>query len=376
MQTQTIPFPLAAVSYSANGRASVDLSVIPATMAGRAVSVAQITFDVTATPTLSSGTATAAELQLAVRNMSIRDSIRAHFDGSFGSLRLSEAYERGQLWSPEPDAAATTEAVNFQRVFTFGLIGFAKESDFFLAAAALGQGSSIEFSFGALTDVDAGCTALSMTIQPVAWLVLTDDVKISPVLERIERLITKDVPLTGEALYANVALADSIALGAITAGDFANFTISSAGVQTKQVSSSALKRAFFEQNRVGSISQFDGEPRAATDDNQKQVVATALAAAPANLQPLIWSVPGQKISKLQYVGQNELAIGWSGSQGTAYGLISRILKRTKDHEEAYVATMQQKLGARLREFKIDTVSKAPYPGSGPRSRYLPIKCKF
>lgn len=376
MQTQMIPFPLQSVSYSASGRASVDLSVIPAAMAGRAVAVAQLTFDVQATPTLGAGTATAAELQALVRNVSIRDSVRSHFDGSFTSLRLSEAYERGQLWSPEPDAAATTEAVNFQRVFTFGLAGFCKESDFFLSAAALGQGSSIELSFGALTDIDAQCTALSATVQPVAWLVLRDDVIISPLLERVERVINKDVPITGEALYANLALADSSTFGAITAGDFANITIQSAGVQTKQVSVHALKRAYFEHNKVGSISQFDGEPRAATDDNQKTVAGTALAAVPANLQPVIWSCPGQKITKLAYAAQNELVIGWSGTQAAGYGLISRIIKRTKDIEEAYVATMQQKLGARLREFRIDTASKSPYPAAGPRARYMPVKAKF
>lgn len=375
MRAQMIPFPLSALTFSANGRSTVDLSVIPATMGGRHVSLAQISFDVNATPTLSSGTATAEELNAAVRNISIKDSVRTHFDGSFRSMRLFEAYERGFLWAPEPDGAATTEAVNFQRVFSFAPPMFAKPSDFFLSAAALGQGSAIEVSFGALTDVDSNCTALSMTIQPVAWLVLSDDAKVAPQLERIERTVNKDVPLSGEALYAYLALCDSNAFAAITPGDFTNFTISSSGVQTKQVHSSALGRAYHDAMRAGSFSQVAGELRAATDDNAKVAAGTAIAAASGIIQPVIWSSVGQQISKLCYAAQNELTIGWSGSQASGYGLITRIAKRTKDAEEQYIAVMSQKLGVRLRDPKIDTESKNPY-ASGPRARYLPIKFKY
>lgn len=371
-----IPFPLPSVVFAAGGRAPIDISGIPATLGGRHVTVPKITFDVQATPTLSGGSATAEELQGAVRNITIKDSVRTHFDGSFKSMRLFEALERGKLWAPEPDAAATTEAVNFQRTFNFAMPLFKKPSDFHLSAAALGQGSQIEISWGALVDVDALCTALMMTVQPIAWLQLTDDAKIAPILARIEKLITKDVPLTGEALYAFFGLCKSNAFAAIAAGDFANLQITAAGIgTTKQVHASAFTRAFHEEMRVAGDTQVMGEPRAVTDDNAKVIAGTALAAAVANIQPVIFSGHDQKLSKLQYAGQNELTIGWSGTASNGYGLISRIEKRTKDMEEQYIAVMSQKLGVALRAPKLDTESGREY-ATGPRARYLPLKFKY
>lgn len=376
MQTQPIPFPLPSKSFAANGRDSIDLSVIPPSIGGRAVKVVALTFDINATPTLSSGTATPEELQKAVRNIAISDSVRTLFDGSFASMRLFEMLERGQLFAPEPDAAATTEAVNFQRVFSFPPPLIIKPSDLFHPGAAFGQGAKIDLSYGALTDVDANCTALTMTIQAIAWLTLADDVVLPPMLERKEFTVNKDVPITGEAIYLFLALCDSNAFGAITAGDFANFTLQASGVQTKQVHASAFTRAYHEFMKSGAVTHVQGEPRAATDDNPKIPNGTALQAATANVQPLIFMPPGGKISKVAYAAQNELVVGWSGSQASGYGLATRIVKRTKDMEEAYLAAMSQKLGVTLRNPKIDTESKREYPTNGTRARYMPIKFKY
>ncbi len=375
MQAQPIPFPLPAVNFAAGGRSTVDLSPIPAQMGGRAVLVAAITFDVQATPTLSSGSATPEELQGAVRNISIKDSVRTHFDGSFASLRLFEALERGQLFAPEPDAALTGEAVNFQRTFSFPPPLMVKPSDFFLSAAVLGQGSAIDFSFGALTDVDANCTALTMVISPVAWLVLADDAKLPPMLERKEQTITKDVAVGAEAAYLFVGLCKSNAFAAFSAGDLANLSITASGIQTKQLHAAAFGRAYLEQMQVGAISQVQGEPRAATDDNGKIPNGTALQAASAKLQPLIWTPKAGKITKTAFLGRNELTIGWTGTATNAYGLMTRILKRTKEVEEQYLQVMSQKLGVTLKDPKIDTESKQDYVRGG-FARYLPLKFKY
>jgi hypothetical protein len=368
-----IPFPLPAVTFSANGRASVDLSQIPPTIDGRFVDVEGISFAVNATPTLTSGSATSDELQKMVRNINIRDAVRTHFDGSFASMRLFEMLEQGQLMSPEPDAAATTEAVNFQRFWRPGPPLFHKPEDFFLPAGALGQGAAIDISFGALTDVDAQCTALTASITPVAWLSLSDDVGLPSIYERRELALTKDVPVQGEAIYAFLGLCKTNAFPVIAAGDYSNVTLAAKGIQTRQVHVAVLERAYHDQMRAGLFTQVHGEILAATDDNPKVAAATAIAPATSVMSPLIWAGPNSKTSKLPFSAQNQLTVGWSGTQTAAYALAGRILKRTEELEAQYLQTIQQKIGQRLRPGSIDTASKKAY--TGPRGRYLPVKFK-
>lgn len=368
-----IPFPLKSVNFSAGGAEQVQLSDIPARMDGRAVNVEAISFDVKVTPTLNSGAMTAEEAQKIVSQLTIQDSVRKHFDGSFRTLRLFEALENGVLHAPEPDDAATAEEVNFIRTWRPG-IGLAQPGDFKLPAAVCGQGATIDFKFGALTDVDAQATAISATIQPVAWLSLSDDFVLPSMVERKESAINKDGSIVSEAVYAFLGLADSGALGVIAAGDFANVSLGCAGIQTKKLHITALERAYHEQMRVLGFSQVHGEIRAATDDNPKRQNGTALVAATSVLSPLIWTPRGAKLSKLPFAAQNELNVSWDGTQAAGYYLATRILKRTSDMEQQYLATAQQKLGVRLVAPKVPTVSKAPY--MGPRARYLPVKFKI
>jgi hypothetical protein len=372
--SQLIPFALKTVTYVAGGSDQVNLSEIPARMDGRVVNIEEITFDCDITPTISGGTTPGATaLQALVSQLTIQDSVRTHFDGSFATLRLFEALENGKLRAPEPDAVGTGEQVNIVRCWRPGLITAAPR-DFNLPAAACGQGATIDFKFSATTAVHANVSAVTMTIRPIAWLSLGDDVVLPSMLERKQSAISKDGTIVGEAFYAFLALADTSALGVIAAGDFADITINAAGVNTKRLHVTALERSYHAQMNVGGFSEVHGEIRAATDDNPKVSNGTAIAAAASVLSPVIWTPPGSKLSKLQYGAQNELTIGWSGTQAAAFYLASRIMKRTSDAEAQYLATMQQKLGVRLVAPKVPTISKAPY--SGPRARYLPVKFKI
>jgi len=372
MTAQTIKFPLSAVTWSANGRAQVDFNGVPTQLGGRICHATSIGFDVQATPTLSSGTATPEELQAAVRSVQVRDGVLERFSGSFKSMRLYEALENGLLFAPEPDAASTTEAVNYLRVLNMGPRSFANPGDFYLPAACL-KGGSIDFSFGALTDVDANCTGLTCTIQPYVNLVLMDDVRLPTVVERKEASVSNGVSLTQEALYAFLGLADASTFTALAAGDFANVEISANGFSQRQLHVTALERAYHDEMMAGGFSQVHGEPRAATDDNPKVSNGTAIAAADARLSPVIWSPTGSKITRLAWHAAPGLEVKWSGTNATAYALATRFLPRSPQLAAQYTALVEQHLGVKVRSGDVKTLTKRAY--SGPRAPYMPLTIK-
>jgi hypothetical protein len=371
---QLIPVKLGTASFAAGGRATVDFTALQAQLAGRICHLRGVTFDVQATPTLSSGTATPAELQKAVNSVIISDGVKKRFEGSFSSLRVFEALESGRLRAPENDAAATTEAVNFLRLFDCALPKFKDPTDFVLPAACWSRGGSIQFGFGALTDVDANCTALTMTITVTAWVQLHDEVIMGALVERKEQVITNGTAVGQQALYAFLALADAATFAAPSAGDWANVQISANGFDTRAIHVAELERAYHAAMDVGSFSQVHGEPRAATDDNPREAAATALAAAAAVASPIIWSPPGAKISKMVYSADPNLTLNWSGTQANGYGLMSRILPRSDNDYGAYAALVAAGLGIPMTAIpEARTDSKKPY--RGPRRAYLPVKVK-
>lgn len=325
---QKIEIPLSTVTFSAGGQAAIDFGTLQTQLAGRIVHVDSIKFVVTATPTLSSGTATPDELQKAVRSLVVKDGTgRLLFNGSFASLRLQEALENGFLNAPENDAAATTEAVYFVRELKMGPKSFKDQTDFVIPAAVF-RGGSISFGFGALTDVDANVTALTMTITPYVVCQLHDELILGAIVERYEQLLTNGQVIGAEALYTHVGLCNSAAFDAITAGDFANVETIANGFSRQSMHVADLERMFHTDMQVPSgISLVHGEPRAATDDNPKVANNTALLSSPAFMSPVIWSPRDAKLSKLVYAAQPNLVFKWSGSQNTAYVLSTRIVPR-------------------------------------------------
>jgi hypothetical protein len=373
MSYQKIEVPLGTATFAAGAQVSLDLGQIQAQQAGRINHVSGFKFVVRATPTLSSGAATAEELQKAVRQLIVRDGTgRFLFNGSFASRRLQEAVEFGGLRSPEPDQAATTEAVNFQRVLPLAPGPF-RDGDDFVQPAAVFRGGSMQFAFGALTDVDANCTALALTIYVYAICQLHDELIFGAQVERVEQLITNGQTLGAEALYAYLALCDSAALGAIAAGDFANVEVLANGFQRQAIHAADLERMYHDDMGSGGFTLVKGEPLAATDDNPKVPAGTAIAAAPAQVSPIIWSPPGAKISKLVYHAMPNLVVKWSGSQGTAYALMTRLLPRSTADFGKAEALVKTALAVNVRQVEARTASKAPY--TGPRRAYMPLKLK-
>lgn len=371
---QKIEIPLQSVSFSAGGTATIDFGAVMTQMAGRIAHIPEIKFVVSATPTQSSGTATAENLQKAVRSLVIRDGTgRMLFSGSFASLRLYEALERGYLAAPENDAAATTEAVNFERVFSLAPRSFEDDLDFVQPAALFKYGGSITFGFGALTDVTATTTALSMTIQAYAVCTLHDEVLLGSLVERFETSWTNGMAFNTEALYTEFALAKSNAFATISAGDFANVQVLANGLTRQAIHVADLERMFHhDKGVVSGVTLVHGEPRAATDDNPKVVNGTALAAAPAQLSPVLWSPQSARISKLVYGASPTLVVQASGSS-SGYALTTRLLPRTAADVGKAEACVRAGLAVGFKSLNARTLSKKPY--DGPRRAYMPLKAK-
>lgn len=369
---QTLQIPLNSVSFSANGTSTVDFGPLQAQIAGRIAHVSAIKLAVTYTPTLSSGTVTCENAQKWVRSLVIKDGTgRILFNGSFASQRLQDALERGWLSVPEHDAAATTEQVNFMRVFRLGLDNF-EDSDDFVQPAAVFRGGSITFGFGALTDGSANCTALTMTVQPLVEVQLHDELILGTLVERYESSLTSGQVLGTEALYTHLGLGKS-GFSAISAGDFANVTTIANGFIRQSLDIRHLEAAYHADMMVPSgFTVVHGEPRAATDDNPKVANGTAIASSSALLSPVIWCPQGAKLSKLIFHAMPNLVVQWSGS-ATAYALATRILPRSSADFGKAMALVQAALGINANKVDARTISKEPY--TGPRRAYYPLKAK-
>lgn len=373
MTAQMIPVPLRSLTFSAGGRDSIDLSVLPPTIQGRIAHVSKITFNVQVAPTFSAGTITPASVQNLVANLAVFDGVRQLFNGSFASLRAFEALEQGGLFAPEPDSLTTGNTFFFERVFNAGPRLFSAEEDFLMPAANF-RGGRIDVSYAAaLTALGSGLTitACTATIQPVAWMVLQDEIRLPPFVERFEGVLNNNQPLTGEALYAFLGAARTSAFGAFTAGDVANATIYAAGFTTAPVVANALTRAYQDSMRTGPITPVVGDPGSANDTGAKLPNGTAIQTAASYVQPLIWSPTNTRITKLNYWAQPSLSVQWSGNASSLYALATRLLPRDAQRGQQYSALAEAALGVKVKAGKIRTDSKAPY--NGPRAPYMPLK---
>lgn len=370
---QKIEFPLPVATFAAGSASAVDLSSIPAQLAGRIAHVSGFKMLVTVTPTLAAGTVTPEEAQRFVRSLSVKDGTgRVYFNGTLASLRLQDALERGWLNNPEGDALATTEVGEFCREFNFAPAGMADPTDF-VQPGALFRGGSINFGWGAITDVDAQVTALTGSIRCYAILELHDEVILGSLVERYESAINNGQAIGGEGLYTELALCNSSSLDAIAAGDFAEVKVQADGFARDGIHVADLEKMFHGDKNVPSgLTVIHGEPRTATDDDPKMASGTALVAAPANISPIIWSQDGQLMSKLVYAAKPNLTIKWSGTQAAGYMLATRILPRTAADVGKAEALIKAALALPLREMDVRTV-KGSY--AGPRRAYLALKAK-
>jgi hypothetical protein len=378
---QLVPVPLPTVAFSPNGRAQVLTDAIPADIDGRPAHLARIDFELVGTPTLSSGTLTAAEISRIISKVTIKDGVRTLFDESLETLRIFNALESGSLLYPENDDIVTATEFAVRHSWSPGPKGFVGGIVDFVCVPGALDGNPIELQFPALTAIDANLTALSCTIQPVAWMAVLDDVRISPKFERRTQSLRSDDTITGEEdLYAFVGLARPL-FAAMATGDIGNIQILNSKAETQSVNISLLEKAYHEDMKATGLSLVHGEQRNAQDDNPKVVngAGTGLAAAAAVVSPVIWSPLGQRISKLVHEAKGKgLRLKWTGSLAPALALISRFDARTRDEAGKYLEIAAKALKVPVSRIgagggDVATLSKRPY--AGPRSDFMPLRLK-
>ncbi len=365
---QTYPVPLKPATFSAGQREPIPLDV-PPTMLGGWNHIESIDFVCSVTPTLSSGALTPLEAQNIVTGLVVNDGIQNRCNVSFALLRFIEMLELGKLQAPDPDSAATTEPIYFSRRWRVGPALFAgSPTDHLLPAAAI-KGGRIELQYGALADLDVAATAVTVTIQPIANCVpLYGELRIPPLSkwDFIDAAV-RNIDVQGKALHHTLAMFNSGTYDAITAGDFANITLTgSAGVVGAATHIADLERKFYLDKMAGHITPVQGEPRAATDDNAKVVnpgTPTALVAATANVSPILWYNPGCRISKVRAYAESQFNIKWDGSQTTARILSGRLEAQGEAARAVMLARALAVLGLPGHKgLGIKTLSKKPYKG--------------
>lgn len=376
---QTEIIELARVSWAAGGRQTIPLKgLIQPAKRGLFPHVVGFIAEVAdATPTLSSGSITPEGIQNIVRNIKVRDMFGATADLGFRHLRLLEALERGgRAASPDTDDVATTNAVSFARrldSLPSVMAGAPRDG---AAPLPFYDGGTIDVEFGSLAQLHANATAFAATLIISAVVVYRPDVILPVRVERGQQGFTnRRLQLDGNALYLFLGLLDSDDAGAIGAGDFGTIVLSDAGGSRKALDAESYTVAYEQDMGVGQISMVAGEPRnATTHDNAKRLDGTAVEAAIAAVQPVVWCPDGTRLTQVCVEARPMLEVNIrEGSQTTGHAIFTRVLPVSQEMRTAQKAAAIAGYGVNLGGDKFATLDKADYRGS--RAPFLPIKLK-
>jgi len=375
---QTEPFLVRTVTFAAGTQAEPIQFKMPTARSGRFAHCVALDFNFSGTPTLSSGNVTAVELQNIVRSLIVKDwQQKVRFNGGFRHLRLYEAYETdGKPCSADPDDIATTQAFSVNRRLEFGPGNFeGGASDFAIPVPHLNEGG-IEITFGTLAQITANLTALTGTLTITASIIYRDDILLPPMVVRNRvNFSSGRCELGDEGFYPHLALLNDDDCGAIAAGDFGSIAVLDARGEASPYETEVLLGRYEGDVKPGQLSLIRGDVRnATTDDNQKSLNGTAVAASSPVIQPVAWVPYNAKISKLLVEGRNTVTLLLTGNgQTTGTAMFTRLEPLTAETKAAHRARAQDGYGVRLAGDKFKTLSKETY--MGPRGRYMPVVAK-
>jgi hypothetical protein len=372
---QTFNYVLPSQAFSAGGRTVQTLRDIPKTMFGRFMHLWSFLFSVVITPTFTTAPTLAGQNNVFTA-ADFWDGSFMRFQGGFNHMRAKELLHTGRIRNPDADLdPASTNSRYYKRALHVGPPQYAGSPSDFVIPAGLLENGELRFSHGALTDISADTTAATGTVRVTARCVLLDELRIPPAYQwGYQALNAQDVNISGEAAYDVLALLNSASFDAITAGDFGDIRVDvGGGDMVPTVKSYDLTACFVDDFAAGEIGAVNGEPEAANDDNPKIVnrsTPTAVKAAPVDLQPVVWSPPETRISKLTKAG-SVVRLRWGGGQTSAVLLYGRILPQVPTVIASLVAKATARLGVTAKDFKVKTLSKQDY--DGPMGDYMPWK---
>lgn len=298
-----------------------------------------------------------------------RGNIRADVTGL--DIRAMESYEQGSPISPTTRTTqASTNIFATNRFLSLAPIGFRGGYDSFALPTALLTQGTLDVTVGATTDVSADATTAS-TLRTRIWGVLIGrhTVRIPPFSDiRYWNASGNGQLFADRALIPSMLLLNASDHSAIANGDFANITLSdTVGEIHSSIPSQALTRAYWSQMKSGVITDITGEPLSATDDNasvKNPGTPTALVAATAAYQPLLWSPEGSGIDQTEAMTPGELR--WSGTQSTGFILARRILARGDADVKALALDALEAMKLPFKGMRIkQSANGRPYVGNRP-----------
>lgn len=302
------------------------------------------------------------------------DNGRVMIDLQGEDIRALEAYEGGGLpYCPEPDGnSGSTNNFYFRRCISFAPAGFEGDPSDFALPLALLENAVLEIGYGALTDVSADTTA--GTLRTLVHLVVIglDEVRVPPKVEkRTWNGAGNQLQIGDRALVTSLVMLDAATHAAISGGDFGALTLDDRrGNVYSGIDAETLGGLYHAMMGAGPLSLIQGEPRAATDDNAKvinEASPTALVAATASYNPVVFSPPGMRLSKVEV--ESPLTLRWNGTQATAYFISTRILPRSEDEARELAQRVFRAAKLPYKGGKVKTISKRPYVG--PKIEYMP-----
>jgi hypothetical protein len=378
---QLIPYQLPTVPFVAGSRSNINLRDLPKTLAGKHLHLAKLQFEVQMAPTFGSGTVPlAGEHNIFSVDFNDGNGV-SRFVGSLNAMRAKERLQNGRLRVPDPDEGATTVIRHFERTLHIGPPQMkGAPSDFVIPCGALENGQLIltHGTLAQLGSTTSNVSACTGTLRVTAWLLALPEIRIPPCYQFAQQDTTaSDVTLTGRNRYELIALLNSSAFDAIAAGDFSSARLDMGqGDIISNIAMPALTASFNDDFTVGEFGGVMGEPETATVDDNHKIVdrssPTAVVAQSPDLQPILWTPPGGKLTKLQQA-ESVCKLRWSGSQQTACVLFGRFLEQTPNVITSLIAKSAKAAGVTPRTWGVKTVSKKPMLTPGDHAAYMPWK---
>lgn len=293
---------------------------------------------------------------------------------SGNAIRMFERHENGGKHAvTEAIQTASASSRVWARYIPNGPRFFANENDFSICNALLTD-AELNVKLGALLDISGDTTVITGTIRLIAVMEAKDDIDIAPWFERREETVSTGQTLEGECLLAEVALCNSSAYGAITAGGFGSLTLETGlGNVVDATDARILNRGYQHLWCPGQVDASQGDAYSATDVNQRQVnlaSPTALAVQTADLQTVLHYGPRQKIAGLPAYVRSNFKVKWAGTNTSAVRLVGRFLPIEDTKVGEMVETAARVLGKSVvpRSSHVKTISKKT--GAGPFYRFF------
>lgn len=374
-----VAYPLPTITITAGASGKINLRDLPLKLLEGVPHVTKFLVEVAATPTT-----TALPTTFGVNNAFTRfdfwDGRINRFTGGLNHVRAWEQISNGgkvRFADADTDTASGT-ARYFRRVLHVGPPNFEGfPGDFAIPCAMLATGE-IRWTQGALTDWAADCTVIAGTIKVTAILDVRHEVNLPPayVRETVD-LNAKQTSLPGECLIESMFLLNSASFDAITAGDFADLTVSAGGDDiVRAVDAPTVSSWYIDEFAVGEIGYTMGEPEAASDDNHKVVnrgTPTATVGGAQYLQPVVFSPDRAMITKLPRAESNT-RLKWNGSQSSGVLLFGRILPQPESVITTLGAQVLERLELRQSAMKLKGLSGKDV--HTPYAQFMPVTIKI